>query len=111
VSKEPATSNPEVARWEIITTARQMLSGEVDLVEGCRAILKYRNQLVDPMDSLFLTLEGVESETDDFPTGRAREAWDPEALHGKDQEKEEYLRRARAALLEACKRIISALGN
>lgn len=63
------------------------------------------------MAALLLTLEGIESEADDLPGGQARDAWDAVALDRKDREKDEYLRRARGPLLEACRAIISALSD
>ncbi len=40
-----------------------MLAGEIDLIDGCQTVLRYREHLADPMPALFLMLVGVESET------------------------------------------------
>jgi hypothetical protein len=112
MSRTPTpTSDPESARLAIIATATKMLAGEMDLIEGCRTILRYRDQLTERLDALFVTLEGIESETDDFPVGTVRDAWDPSALNMKDMKKAEYLRGAKGPLLEACREIISKLSN
>jgi hypothetical protein len=101
----------DAAKLAIITCAKKMLAGEIDLIDGCRTILRYRDHLGDRMGALFDVFEGVHSETDDFPVGASRDDWGTDALRRKDQEKEEYLRRAKAPLLEACKTIISRLSN
>jgi hypothetical protein len=112
MSKDPGiATDSQSARLAVIAAASKMLAGEMDLLEGCRTILRYRGQLGDRTAALFLTLEGVDSETDDLPMGRARDAWDADALERKDREKEEYLRRAKGPLLEACRTIISALSD
>ena len=112
MSKSPFTSaDHRSARLAIIATARKMVAGQIDLLDGCRTILSYRRQLGDHADALFLVLEGVESETDDLPGAATRELWDADALRRKEREKEEYLHRAKGPLLDACRAIITALSD
>jgi hypothetical protein len=111
MNRERDTAEYQAARLAVIAAASKMLAGELDLLEGCRTILSYRRCLEDRMAPALLILEGIESETEALPVGKARDAWDPIALKEKDREKEEYLRRAKAPLLEACRAIISTLSN
>jgi hypothetical protein len=112
MSRDPAAAGDrDAAKLAIIACARKMLAGEMDLIDGCHTILSYRGQLGGRMGALFEVLEGVDSETDDFPVGATRSGWDADALRRKDQERAEYLRRAKAPVLKACKTIISTLSN
>ncbi len=94
---------------KIASVAAGMVEGEIDLLEGCRAIVRLRGSLSDPeqSDPDLLVFVAVESEVDDMPFGLARQHWAPEALVEKDRQKAEYLGAARQDILRACRVLIT----
>lgn len=98
-------------RSELVETASKMLDGELDLIEGCRRIVRLRFELDEPEDEIFLPLVGVESETDDLPIGNLRDELSSDALSSKDQEKANYLAKVKSNILDTCERIIAKFSN
>jgi hypothetical protein len=92
----------------VLTVARQIVAGEIDPLEGCRAIVHVGVDLrtEDRDDPDFLILRGIESETDHFPMGVVRQQWDEIALAEQDRLRAAYLERNRESLIEACWSII-----
>jgi hypothetical protein len=89
--------------------ARDVLAGDLDLLAGCRQILRYRRTLDIRNDSAWDVIAAVESETDDFPVGSVREAWDPDTLASKDLELTAYLERVGPMVRKAFEDIEKAL--
>jgi hypothetical protein len=100
-------TQPDPPRMRILQVAEKMLSGDLDLFEGCHEIHGLRHHLEDPDDEAFLVIAGVASETDVYPIGDARTYWDPQALARQDRERDEYMSRVREVVWEACRAIIS----
>lgn len=101
-----------MTRQEIITTAEQILARQVDPLEGCRSIVQSQSRLSeeDRLDPDLLTLVGIDSETDHFPTGDVRQRWNPESLRLLDAQRLEYLARNESLLREACSALIKKFG-
>ncbi|HEY8212423.1 MAG TPA: hypothetical protein VIG99_33295 [Myxococcaceae bacterium] len=97
-------SSAETVRKEIAGIANRLLSGELGLHEGCRAIAHLRTRLPDAdlYDPDVLVFVVVDSDLDDVPLGVARQRWDPAALATKDQRATEYLGQVREKILRAC---------
>jgi hypothetical protein len=98
-------------RAGVLTIARQIVAGDVDPLEGCRAMVHLGAKLADRDrdDPDFLVLRGIESETDHFPMGLVRKHWDVGALTEQDRKRAEYIERNRAQLIEACWSVIRRL--
>jgi hypothetical protein len=94
------------ARAELVAVAEAMLNGKLQLVEGCRRIYSLRHKVEDPENPVFLTIRGVESETDHFPLGDMRAQCAPGFLAKADEEMNRYLTGAREDILAACQEII-----
>jgi hypothetical protein len=97
------------ARQRVAQIAREMLTGMTDLVSGCRSILLLRHNIGVTESPALDTISAIESETDDYPIGPAREAYSAELLKRLDAEIAEYLNRVRSVLLEACKELIAEI--
>jgi hypothetical protein len=93
----------------MVSIARAILAGEVEVLEGCQQLAELRHALPDGESKApdILTFAGVDSELDDVPTGHARDLWAPEALAAKDGQRDEYLARARSAIEEACRSLVA----
>jgi hypothetical protein len=95
----------------IIELATQMIDEEIDVLEGCRRIVILQRKLKEPLEA-FITLRGIDSETDIYPIDPAERAtWDTEALSRLDREKNEYLALVKENIREACQEIITSLST
>lgn len=92
-------------REQVAAVAQAMLAGDVHLQDGCREICGLRFQLSNPEqdDKDLMLLVGIDSELDDCPVGPVRQHWEPEALAGKDRQRDAYLHRLNDHLLTACR--------
>ena len=91
---------------EIEKTLRLMLAGCLDLIQGCRILVRHATELEEIAASEYRVIAGVESETDDLPLGEVRTRWAEEALEEKDREKEVYLQRIEPLLRATCEAIL-----
>ena len=97
------------AREKMANVAREILAGQIGLLEGTRQLADLSRSLSDAeaTDPDVLTPIGVDSELDDIPFGSARDRWAPEALAEKDRQCDEYIQRARVAIESACLAIVN----
>jgi hypothetical protein len=96
------------ARTELVAVADAMLKGELQLIEGCRRICSLRQKVEDPENPAFLSIRGVESETDHFPLGDMRRQYASDYLAKADEEMNRYMTDAREDILAACREVIRA---
>jgi len=94
------------AKTEIVKLAIGVVRGEIDMVEGARLLVRRFGKAGLRDDPDAITIIGFESETDDLPVGPQRQYWNPEALAAKDKQREAYISRAGAAVLDACQSLI-----
>ena len=90
------------AKIHILATLRAMLSGRVNVVDGCDCITTMAHQLDAPWDDKLRIFEGIMSECDQFPRRLVRHEWAPDALARKDLELAQYADRIRETVLSAC---------
>ena len=80
-------------RRRVAELARQILSGELDVLDGSSRIASLRGEIeIDLNDDDIMTFVGVMSETDHLPVGAEAQNWSHEALARKEPD----VRRARA---------------
>jgi Protein of unknown function (DUF2489) len=101
----------ESSKAQLVSVARAMLEGQLDLIDGVRRLTKLRLDMPDPEWDAFDGIRGVESETDDLPIGEERAFWNTKALAEKDADRQEYVEKVRRAVLEACARIVDRFGE
>jgi hypothetical protein len=102
-----ATNDMKELKRGIVAIAREMISGGVDLIVGARQINAMRLLMPNPNDPVFLPLRGFESETDGFIIDEHRRGnWSPEWLARNDQQRIDYLERARDGVLEDCEDLV-----
>lgn len=90
------------AKIHILATLRAMLSGRVNVVDGCDCITTMASQLDAPWDDKLRIFEGIMSECDQFPRRSVRHEWERDALARKDLEMAQYADRIRETVLSAC---------
>src|SRR5262245_5203488 len=103
------TVKRDQARRSMIEVARGMLNGSVQLIDGCRKLVALRAKAALPPSAPFDVFRGVESETDDYPTGQRRQMYSPDLLERLERENARYLDQVRPALLDACREIIDEI--
>ncbi len=92
-------------------TAEGALRGDLPILEAACIL---RSALIDTrLDRTgpAMLFNGVCIETDDLPIGRVREYWATDALREKDRQAADYEARIRVQFLEACREIISLIGE
>ena len=101
------------ARLEAVRRAKAILSGDLDILEGCVALAEVADGVV-PLwldDPDFVVFGAVASECDGIPLGAARQQWQGEALARVNATAQEYSARVRAEVLCSCGNIVSRFGD
>ena len=95
------------AREIIIGAAREVLAGELGVLDGARVIAWHRLYL-DPeqADEDLLAIAGIESQTDHLLLGEHRFKWEPATFAAKEAEIAEAERVFGPAVLESCSELI-----
>lgn len=98
-----------MSKEQIVMIARRILESEIDPLEGCRSIVHAQGELSEEerRDQNLMILAAIESETDHFAMGAARQHWNSRALAEQDHERVKYLERNRGHLFEACRALIA----
>ncbi len=97
---------------QAVEIARSIIDGSIPLVLGCK-------QLVGPLASLgvhhqepFLTITGVDSETDDVPVWPTERAmWNKQHLAEEDAKLADWIPKIERPVLEACRAVIERFGG
>jgi hypothetical protein len=95
------------AKREIVKTATLVITGELDLVRGCRKLSQLSGSIHPLNGNIFNTIIGFESETDDYPLDEVRDTYERTYLEKLDRELLEYSNRMRVNILNACQRIVA----
>ena len=91
---------------KLLELANAMISGNVNLIDGCREMVEISRIPDYSEDSIFIIFVGVDSETDDIPRGHVRKAFAEEALKKLDNEADEYIQRVKPEIIKACEDLI-----
>lgn len=93
-------------RKEIVKVASAMISGQIDLITGCRMLSKLRFEVESENSDIFNIFRAVDSETDHIPLGKAREKCDKDSLFKIDKEVEEYILSINDEIISSCIKLI-----
>jgi hypothetical protein len=93
------------AKIQILATVRGMLSGSINLVDGCDSIALLALQLDSLWGDRLRMFQVIASECDEFPRGSARLEWAADSLAQRDLELARYTDRMRDTVLAACRQI------
>jgi predicted regulator of Ras-like GTPase activity (Roadblock/LC7/MglB family) len=92
---------------EVVRIAREMLSGDIGVIEGARLLVGLRPTVTrDSLDPDFLPFAAISSETGNFPIGKQRDLWAPSALEQKDKEIRQAEELHRPSAHAACRVLI-----
>ncbi|QIK95912.1 hypothetical protein G7076_05010 [Sphingomonas sp. HDW15A] len=102
----------ELARARITETLHRMLAGELSFIEGSRIVNGWSHNVgFDRLSEPFVTFVAIDSETDDVPTGRAREQWSEKAVSRKNDDWDRSEAWARECGEQACRDALALLGQ
>ena len=101
----------ESKRRDAVEIATGVINGSINPIEGCRRLVWLDEDLNMENDKSFLALAGMESETDHWPLGEAKENYSPAYLQKVEKEEREYLASARDEIVQACREIIEKLSK
>lgn len=94
-------------RMRVVDTARLMLGGQLNFLEGARVLSSLRHEAaVRDNDPDFMALVAIDSETDALPIGAVRQYWSKEALEKLESECKDAEVWARKFGTEACESLI-----
>ncbi len=99
----------DLARQTLWHVAQGMLNGRIQLIEGCRSLVRLRSDAELPPSGAFDLVVSIESDTDDCPLGSIRAEYASELLERLDAKVQRILAKDTPILLEACRSIISQL--
>lgn len=103
----------ENTRSTLLETARAILAGEIDVIEGSIRLARLAHDVVpnSVLDPDFVVFGALSSETDHLPTGSARQYWSPAALAAADVDIARITESAKPDVLRACQSIIERFEN
>ena len=83
------------------------MEGSVGIVEAARTLTGISVALGTENEEPFISFQGIDSETDDFPLGDVRAHWNPDALAREDAKRERYEAAVRERVIEYCQMLIA----
>ena len=103
----PATEKYEQDRATTVAVLTALIDGKIGTILASRKLASLRHTLVgDKFDDAWRTFIGIDSETDDLPTGEERRHWAPDALAAKDVEIQRAEDMYRATALSAAQNLL-----
>ena len=108
-------TNEEFARsvrWQVVSTARAMLEGQLSFLLGSRRLAALRHETDAALyDEDFLVFVAIDSQAGALPLGAVREHWDQDALARLESEIEETEQWASTVGVNACRSLIARFGE
>ena len=91
---------------EIVEISKKIISGEIELLVGCRQLNPFRFK-TKKFQEILLPISGIVSETDDCLLGDERFGSSSDFLLRMDKERDEYLRRVKSIIIGTCQAIVN----
>lgn len=107
------TDLPSIIKLEnkrkILDTAKDMLDGKINLIEGSRIINRFKYTVNQEENALFNIFHVVSSDTESIPIDhKVRKNFGEEYLNKSDQEMKAYLKDMEKSIKEACRKLIQS---
>jgi len=91
----------------IVATAEGVIGRSVGVVEAARRFMEAAAELDAWEDEDLLYFQEIDSQSDAFPLGVAREQWDPAALVREDHARAQFEQSVYAHAVEHCRALIA----
>ena len=95
----------------VVETAHAVVAGSLGVVEATRRFMELAAELDALDDEDFLYFVELDSRSDGFPLGLAREQWSATALEREDLNRRKYEEAVRGDALAHCRNLIARYGN
>jgi hypothetical protein len=104
-----STRKPEDAQLAAVQTARNLISGDISLLDGCVHLSQLSHQLVPDwrLDPDLVIFGVVASDCDHLPLGEVRKLWSRDALVKADAEIEKLTAFYQTRVFDACISLIA----
>jgi len=101
------------SKSKIISIAEKIILKEMNLLEGCRQIVRLVHNLSeeDQNNPDILIITTIESYLDVYPSSKVRDLWNKNVLKEKDKELAEFWQRNESDFIKACQGIIKKFSN
>ena len=100
-----------IVKKKIVDLAQRIVTGQVEILLGCREIVAPINELLskgyDENKELLNFFKGVDSESDDLPLGAERKRWNEDALKEKDKIRDKYSSDIKNEVIKNCQELIA----
>jgi len=93
-------------RRRLTDIARNMVAGQMDLLDGVRRLDALATELGVALDEPYIIFKGIASQADEFPDEKTRAYFEPEALRRLDESKRDFVDAFRDRILEACQLVL-----
>ncbi|OSQ48876.1 hypothetical protein [Thalassospira alkalitolerans] len=97
-------------RSELVHVCHMIKSNRIELIYGCRKLIRLSHCLAKTDPKLFLMFVGVASECDDYPDHDKKKLFSQEYLDQVSHKTKRYETNVREAVLDACNTIIREFG-
>jgi hypothetical protein len=104
------TSHPDYRQTlhdSIVATAEGVIGRSVGVVEAARRFMEAAAELDAWDDEDLLYFQQLDSQSDSFPLGVAREQWDAAALEREDHARAQFERSVHAHAVEHCRALLA----
>jgi hypothetical protein len=91
----------------VVETARALVAGSLGVVEATRRFMELAAELDALDDEDFLYFIDLDSQSDGFPLGTAREQWSATALEREDLARRKYEESVHEAAVAHCRSLIA----
>jgi hypothetical protein len=106
-SKQPKPDYRQTLHDSIVDTAEALIAKSVGVVEASRRFMELAAELDAWDDEDLDYFQHIDSQSDAFPLGIAREQWDAAALVREDHARAQFEQSVYAAAVEHCRSLIA----
>lgn len=87
-------------------TCKDILGEKIDIVDGCRILCSWKNEIVSLPKDIFKPIVRFEAKTGGYPLGKVRDVYAEHYLRELDEEYLPFIRKSRKPVMTACQALI-----
>jgi hypothetical protein len=106
-NKKPQPDYRQTLHDAVLDTARGLVAGSLGVVEATRQFMELAAELDALDDEDFIYFIELDSRSDGFPLGIAREQWNSTALEREDLDRRKYEDSVRADAVSHCRNLMA----
>lgn len=106
-NEQPQPDYRQTLHASVVQTARALIASSIGVVEASRRFMELAAELDALDDEDFAYFIEIDSQSDGFPVGVARQQWDAAALAREDQARHRFEESVYAAAVTHCRSLIA----